>query len=94
VLRVALGRPAGYSHGERVEGYEIHHGAGGGDRRQWLVHGRARGRGRVCFAAARQAQFDQLADAVEAHLDTAALGQLISAGPAPGLPGLPPGADG
>jgi adenosylcobyric acid synthase len=45
----------------------------------------------VCFAAARQAVFDRLADAVEACLDTALLWRLIEHGPAPGLPGLPPG---
>ncbi len=46
----------------------------------------------VSFAAARQAQFDRLADAVAAHLDTGALWRLITAGPPPGLPGLAPGA--
>ena len=43
------------------------------------------------FAAARQAQFDTLADAVEEHLDTAALLRLIERGPTPGLPSLRPG---
>ncbi len=43
------------------------------------------------FAAARQAQFDTLADAVEEHLDTAALLRLIEHGPTPGLPRLRPG---
>ena len=43
------------------------------------------------FAAARQAQFDALADAVEEHLDTAALLRLIEHGPTPGLPALRPG---
>jgi adenosylcobyric acid synthase len=43
------------------------------------------------FAAARQAQFDTLADAVEEHLDTAALLRLIERGPTPGLPALRPG---
>jgi adenosylcobyric acid synthase len=43
------------------------------------------------FAAARQAQFDTLADAVEEHLDTAALLRLIEQGPTPGLPSLRPG---
>ncbi len=43
------------------------------------------------FAAARQAQFDTLADAVEEHLDTAALLRLIEHGPTPGLPTLRPG---
>jgi adenosylcobyric acid synthase len=46
------------------------------------------------FAAARQAQFDKLADAVAAHLDTSALWRLISAGPTKGLSGLAPGAGG
>jgi adenosylcobyric acid synthase len=44
------------------------------------------------FAAARQAQFDALADAVSEHLDTTALLHLIENGPTPGLPWLPPGA--
>jgi adenosylcobyric acid synthase len=43
------------------------------------------------FAAARRAQFDTLADAVEEHLDTAALLRLIEQGPTPGLPSLRPG---
>jgi adenosylcobyric acid synthase len=43
------------------------------------------------FAAARQAQFDTLADAVEEHLDTDALLRLIEHGPTPGLPTLRPG---
>jgi adenosylcobyric acid synthase len=43
------------------------------------------------FAAARRAQFDTLADAVEEHLDTAALLRLIEQGPTSGLPRLRPG---
>ena len=43
------------------------------------------------FAAARQAQFDTLADAVETHLDTDALLRLIEQGPPSGLPTLRPG---
>jgi adenosylcobyric acid synthase len=43
------------------------------------------------FAAARQAQFDTLADAVAQHLDTEALLRLIEHGPTPGLPTLRPG---
>jgi adenosylcobyric acid synthase len=43
------------------------------------------------FAAARQAQFDTLADAIEEHLDTDALLRLIEQGPTPGLPTLRPG---
>jgi adenosylcobyric acid synthase len=43
------------------------------------------------FAAARQAQFDTLANAVEEHLDTDALLRLIEHGPTPGLPTLRPG---
>jgi adenosylcobyric acid synthase len=45
----------------------------------------------VSFAAARQAQFDQLADAVTRHLDTGALLRLIEDGPPPGLRVLPSG---
>ncbi len=40
----------------------------------------------TCFAAARQAQFDALADAIAGSLDTAALLQLIERGPGHGLP--------
>jgi adenosylcobyric acid synthase len=43
------------------------------------------------FEAARQAQFDVLADAVEQHLDTGALARLIEQGPTPGLPVLQAG---
>jgi adenosylcobyric acid synthase len=46
----------------------------------------------MCFATARQAQFDVLADVVQDHLDASALLRLIEHGPSPGLPGLPPGA--
>ena len=42
------------------------------------------------FAAARQARLDTLAGLVAAHLDTAALDRLITAGPPPGLPVVPP----
>jgi adenosylcobyric acid synthase len=59
----------------------------------WIApaaHG-ARPRSAVRFAAARQAQYDRLADAVDAHLDTAALLRLIEQGPTPGLALLPPG---
>jgi adenosylcobyric acid synthase len=47
----------------------------------------------VAFAAAREAQYDRLADAVDEYVDTAALLRLIEAGPTPGLPSLPPGRD-
>jgi adenosylcobyric acid synthase len=40
------------------------------------------------FAAVREARLDLLADLVAAHLDTAALSQLIEDGPVPGLPSL------
>jgi adenosylcobyric acid synthase len=43
----------------------------------------------TCFAAARQAQFDALADAIDTNLDTAALLRLIEHGPARDLPVLP-----
>jgi adenosylcobyric acid synthase len=42
------------------------------------------------FAAARQARLDVLGDLVAEHLDTAALDRLISDGPPPGLPVIPP----
>ncbi len=42
------------------------------------------------FAAVRQARLDTLAALVAAHLDTAALDRLITAGPPPGLPVVPP----
>lgn len=45
----------------------------------------------TCFAAARQAQFEALADAIGAHLDTGALLRLIARGPPPGPPILRPG---
>ena len=44
------------------------------------------------FAAARQAQYDRLADALAEHVDTSALWRLIEHGPPPGLRLLPPGA--
>jgi adenosylcobyric acid synthase len=44
------------------------------------------------FAAARQAQYDRLADALVEYIDTAALWRLIEHGPTPGLRLLPPGA--
>jgi len=40
------------------------------------------------FAAMRQARLDVLGDLVADHLDTAALGRLITGGPPPGLPSL------
>jgi adenosylcobyric acid synthase len=43
------------------------------------------------FTAARQAQFDALADAVASSLDTSQLVRLIEHGPAAGLPALRPG---
>ncbi len=42
------------------------------------------------FEAARRAQFDLLADAVERHLDTGALLRLIGDGPTPGMPAVRP----
>ena len=44
----------------------------------------------TCFAAVRQAQLDVLGDLVAAHLDTAALSQLIREGPPAGLPVIHP----
>ena len=42
------------------------------------------------FAALRQARLDVLGDLVAGHLDTVALNRLISGGPPPGLPVIPP----
>ena len=53
----------------------------------------SRPRSGVRFAAAREAQFDRLADAVDAYLDTQALLRLIQDGPTPGLVALAPGRD-
>jgi adenosylcobyric acid synthase len=47
--------------------------------------------GTVSFAALREARLDRLADAIDEHLDTDALLELISAG-APAVPFVPPGA--
>jgi adenosylcobyric acid synthase len=44
----------------------------------------------ICFAAVRQAQLEVLGDLVAAHLDTAALSQLIREGPRAGLPVIHP----
>jgi adenosylcobyric acid synthase len=43
------------------------------------------------FAAARQQRLDTLADLVADHLDGAELDRLISGGPPPGRPAIPPG---
>ena len=43
------------------------------------------------FAALRQVRLDLLGDLVADHLDTGALSRLISGGPPPGLPVIPPG---
>jgi adenosylcobyric acid synthase len=45
------------------------------------------------FAKLREARLDILGDLVAAHLDTGALTQLITGGPPPGLPVLPPAGD-
>ncbi|WP_410811514.1 cobyric acid synthase [Micromonospora sp. 067-2] len=67
--------------------------------RRWFLTEAARLAGRsgfrvapdTAFAAARERSLDLLGDLVEEHLDTAALWQLIEAGPPPGLPFVPPG---
>jgi adenosylcobyric acid synthase len=63
--------------------------------RQQYLSEVARGAGRnylpvpgTSFEAARQAQFDMLADAVEQHLDTGALARLIEHGPTKAMPVL------
>ncbi len=48
--------------------------------------------GQVSFAAVRERRLDVLGDLVAEHLDTTALTRLITDGPTPGLPVLPPGA--
>ena len=48
--------------------------------------------GTVPYAAVREARLDLLGDLVAEHLDTAALGRLITSGAPPGLPFVPPGA--
>jgi adenosylcobyric acid synthase len=45
----------------------------------------------TCFTAARQAQFDELAVAIDSNLDTGALLRLIENGPARDLPVIPSG---
>jgi adenosylcobyric acid synthase len=47
--------------------------------------------GHVTFAQIRERKLDTLADLVAAHLDTAALLDLIDHGAPPGLPFIPPG---
>jgi adenosylcobyric acid synthase len=46
----------------------------------------------VSFSAARNAQFDLIADLIAANLDTAAVLRLIEHGAPTDLPILPPGA--
>ncbi|HYN17557.1 MAG TPA: cobyric acid synthase, partial [Actinomycetes bacterium] len=71
-----------------------------GFRRAWLAEVAVaagsgwRPAGGGSFGASRQQMLDRLADAVEQHLDTAALLRLIEAGAPPGLPFVPPGAPG
>ncbi|MEV6414159.1 cobyric acid synthase [Kribbella sp. NPDC051718] len=48
--------------------------------------------GSISFAAQREARLDLLADAIDEHLDTAALLSLIESGTPAGLPFVPPGA--
>ena len=110
--------------GERVTGYEIHHGvvtADGGEQfpggcaagavrgttwhgifesdgfRRALLRqvaaeaGRSFEPGHVAFAQIRERKLDTLADLVAAHLDAAALLDLIDHGAPAGLPFIPPG---
>ena len=44
--------------------------------------------GEVSFAAAREARIDLIADAIEEHLDLAAIVELVEHGPTPGLPSV------
>jgi adenosylcobyric acid synthase len=125
-----LARPVGEALGERVEGYEIHHGIVETDgdagaepfldgcrrgsvwgttwhgalendafRRAFLREVAAQA-GRDGFVPApdtsfeglREQRLDALADAVETHLDLAAVERLIETGATPALPFVPPGA--
>jgi adenosylcobyric acid synthase len=56
------------------------------------VAGRPGPDGGTSFREQREQRLDRLADAVDAHLDTAALLTLIEKGPPAGLPFVPPGA--
>lgn len=95
--------PGGYGGGEALDGCRagavsgtLWHGIFEHDEfRRWYLSLVARSVGRdfvpapgTCFAAAREAQFDVLADAVEEHLDTDVLLRLIESGPPPGMPTL------
>ena len=70
-------------------------------RRAWLAHV-AHGAGLAWrptlsapgFGRRREDMLDRLADAVEEHLDTAALWRIVEHGAPPGLPFVPPGAPG
>jgi adenosylcobyric acid synthase len=54
--------------------------------------GKAAPDGSVSFAALRESRLDRLADAIDEHLDTAALLALIEGGAPVGTPFIPPGA--
>ncbi|TCM38264.1 cobyric acid synthase [Kribbella sp. VKM Ac-2568] len=54
--------------------------------------GKAAPDGSVSFAALRESRLDRLADAIDEHLDTAALLALIEGGAPAGVPFIPPGA--
>ena len=84
-----LARPIGRGLGAPVRtAYEIHHGTVTVEVGESLF----------CADdddnAARVAQYDRLADAIEEHVDTAAIRRLLDRGPTPGLALLPPGAPG
>jgi adenosylcobyric acid synthase len=61
-------------------------------RRVAAAAGRSFEPGHVAFAQLRERQLDTLADLVDAHMDTAALLDLIDHGAPAGLPFIPPGA--
>jgi adenosylcobyric acid synthase len=54
--------------------------------------GKAAPDGSVSFAALRESRLDRLADAIDEHLDTAALLALIEGGAPARVPFIPPGA--
>ena len=61
-------------------------------RRAAATAGRAFEPGDATFASLREQKLDTLADLIDAHVDTAALQDLIDHGAPAGLPFIPPGA--
>jgi adenosylcobyric acid synthase len=60
-------------------------------RRVAAAAGRSFEPGDITFAGLRERKLDSLADLIDAHMDTAALQDLINHGAPAGLPFIPPG---